>query len=128
VQFEAARAKRFPGFHAPDSLSGQVWSAFGRPVENSFSVFGFRAQNMPALATEASRVDGSMPSLATTSNPMIRNGFWGSPADHPRPSMAVPRTIGKRVVRALSGPVPRDTSNELGVAGIRLFPRGCTPP
>jgi hypothetical protein len=30
-------------------------------------------------------------------NSMIRNGFRASPADHPWPSMADPRTIGKRV-------------------------------
>ena len=41
------------------------------------------------------RVAGSIPSLATTSNSMIRNGFRVSPADHPGPSMADPRTIGK---------------------------------
>jgi hypothetical protein len=37
----------------------------------------------------------SIPSLATTSNSMIRNGFRVSPADHPWPSMADVRTIGK---------------------------------
>ena len=43
------------------------------------------------------RVDGSIPSLATTSNSMIRNGFRVSRADHPGPLMADPRTIGKWV-------------------------------
>ncbi len=39
---------------------------------------------------------GSIPSLATTSNSMILNGFRESPADYSRPLMADPRTIGTR--------------------------------
>ncbi len=42
---------------------------------------------------EDRRVDGSIPTLATISNSMIRNGVRASPADHPWPSMADPRTI-----------------------------------
>jgi len=39
---------------------------------------------------------------------MIRNGFGASPADHPWPSMADPRTIGKWVGGAgpASAPAP----------------------
>ena len=43
------------------------------------------------------RVAGSIPALATISNSMIRNGLRVSPADHPWPLMADPRTIGKWV-------------------------------
>jgi len=49
------------------------------------------------VAIENPRVAGSIPSLATISNLMIRNGFWASAADRPWPSMADPRTIGKWV-------------------------------
>ena len=43
---------------------------------------------------ENPRVDGSIPSLATTSNFLKRNGFRVSPADEPWPSMLDLRTIG----------------------------------
>jgi len=62
------------------------------PPENSSCVFGFLAPNRALRCTENPRVDGSIPSLATISNPMIRNGFRASPADHPWPSIVDPRT------------------------------------
>ena len=90
--------------------------------------------------TENPRVDGSIPSLATTSNSMIRNGFRVSPADHPWPSVADPRTIWNRVgagrhacgisattqYSAPGGLVPVGGLAELSVtlfASSRSFPR-----
>ena len=58
---------------------------FGRPRENSSPFFGLLAPNRALRGTENPRVDGSIPSLATTSNSMIRNGFRVSPADYPGP-------------------------------------------
>jgi hypothetical protein len=55
---------------------------FGRPVENSFLVFGLLAPNRTLQATENRRVDGSIPALATISNSMIRNGFRALPAGY----------------------------------------------
>jgi hypothetical protein len=43
--------------------------------------------------TENPRVDGSIPSLATTPKFLIHNVFRPSPAGHPCPSMVHPRTI-----------------------------------
>jgi len=71
---------------------------FGRPVENPYRFFGFLTPNRAFDCIENPRVDGSIPSLATTSNSMIYNGFQPSRADHPWASMADPRTIGKRVM------------------------------
>ena len=53
--------------------------------------------DLTSPSSENPRVDGSIPSLATISNSMIRNGFRVSPADRLWPSMADPRTIGTRV-------------------------------
>lgn len=53
--------------------------------------------------TENPRVDGSIPSLATTSNSLKKHGFRVSPADYPCSSMADPRTIGKWVIRRPPG-------------------------
>ena len=58
---------------------------FGRRRRNSFPVFGLLAPNRALRRTENPRVDGSIPSLATTPNPMKRIGF----GHHPR-------TIGRR--------------------------------
>ena len=59
-----------------------------------------------ARATAVPRVAGSIPSLATISDAMIRNGFRVSPAEHPCPSMADPWAIGKLVGWSNPGDVP----------------------
>ena len=48
---------------------------FGRAGGNPSPVFGLLAPNSALRATENPRVDGSIPSLATIFNLMIRNGF-----------------------------------------------------
>ena len=55
---------------------------FGRPTRNAFPLFRLLSPNRPLRRTENPRVDGSIPSLATISNSMIRNGFRVSPADY----------------------------------------------
>ena len=55
---------------------------FGRPRENSFPVFGLLAPNRALRWIESLRVDGSIPSLATTSNFLIFMSFRASPADY----------------------------------------------
>ena len=65
--------------------------------ENALRFFDFPKRNQAVSCLENPRVAGSIPSLATISNSMIRNGFRVSPADRPASSMADPRTIGKWV-------------------------------
>jgi hypothetical protein len=72
---------------------------FGRRREYSFHFFDFLAPDRALRCTENPRVDGSMPSLATISNSMIRMRFRVSPADYPCPLMADPWTIENRVSR-----------------------------
>ena len=65
---------------------------FGRPLKNAFRFFGFLAPSRALRRLENPRVDGSIPSLATTSNSMNCNGFRASPADHLRRDGANPMT------------------------------------
>ena len=48
---------------------------FGRHDENSFALFALPAPNRGLRRTENPRVDGSIPSLATTPKFLIGNGF-----------------------------------------------------
>ena len=66
-------------------------------ARNPLPFFVLLAPNRALRRTENPRVDGSIPSLATTPKFLIRNGFRASPADHPWASMVHPRTIGNRV-------------------------------
>jgi len=69
---------------------------FGPPTRKSFPVFGLLARKLGLRWTENPRVVGSIPTLATTSNSMIRIGF----RHRLRTIRAIdgrPRTIGKCV-------------------------------
>ena len=88
-------------FPVRDGLGRAGW--FGRPRGNPFPVFGLLAPNRALRRIENPRVAGSIPALATISKSMIRNGFRVSPADHPWPSMADPRTIGNRAAARRRG-------------------------
>ena len=61
---------------------------FGRSTGNSLPVFGLVTPNRGLRRTENPRVDGSIPSLATTSNSLNRMRFPASPADCPWPNGA----------------------------------------
>ena len=58
---------------------------FGRPAETPSRFFGLLAPNSAFRCLENPRVDGSIPSLATTSNFLIFMSFRASPADHRAP-------------------------------------------
>jgi len=93
-----------------------VQPRFGRSRGNAFPIFGLLATNRPLRRTENPRVDGSIPSLVTISNFLIRNGFRASPADyrevggsrHPLPRLPIhrvrhPATLGRSMTRERSG-------------------------
>jgi hypothetical protein len=67
----------------------------GRPRKYALPFFDFLQPKRAVSCPENPRVDGSIPTLATTSNSMNYNGFRVSPADYPCPSIGDPRTIGK---------------------------------
>jgi hypothetical protein len=56
---------------------------FGRSWTNALRFLGFLQPKQAVSCPENPRVDGSIPSLATTSNVLIFRGFCVSPADHP---------------------------------------------
>jgi hypothetical protein len=87
---------RVPPAAAPGARHGLGRSGrFGRLNGNSSPLFGLPAPGRRLRATENPCVDGLIPSLATTSNWMIRKGFLVSPLDHPEPLIVDPRTVGK---------------------------------
>jgi len=108
---------------------------FGRPVENSFLVFGLLAPNRTLRATENPRVAGSIPALATISNSMIRNGFRVSPADYLCPDGTRPadyREVGgatphlrPRCRQAMSGAGSR---RDRAAWQLRSWTRSCQAP
>src|SRR3954469_15763186 len=88
-------AKRSVRVDAPGPLGSNFTPfRFGRPAGKPTRG---RVAQLVEQRTENPRVDGSIPSPATTSNSMNAFAFRASPADYLRPSMVHPRTIGNRV-------------------------------
>ena len=62
--------------------TGLCGRRFGRPRRNSFPLFALLAPNRALRWIENPRVDGSIPSLATTSKSMNCMRFRVSPVDY----------------------------------------------